>query len=268
MTIGTVVPQIDDLFVDEDSNSVLIVEDNLDMARYIASCLKPDYKVSFAKDGQEGLILAEQNIPDIVVTDVMMPVMDGFELTQKLQSKSNTNHIPIIMLTSKALQEDKIQGISSGADAYLTKPFEKEELRLRIQILIAKRKQLQERYTVNTVVEQKINQPKTTDKNLIFLNSVIDAIHQHLDHSNFGANELAKFLVMSDSQLYRKLKAISNTSTAVFIRKVRLEKGKELLKSSDLSISEIAYATGFNDPNWFSKAFKEEFKQSPTKFRN
>lgn len=268
ITIGTAVPQLNDVIVDEDSNTVLIVEDNADMARYIASCLQPDYKVSFAKNGKEGLKLAETNIPDIVVTDVMMPIMDGFELTQKLQANTNTNHIPIIMLTSKAMQEDKIEGITSGADAYLTKPFQKEELRLRMQMLIAKRKQLQQHYAVNTIVEQKEEQPKPTDKKLIFLNSVVDAIHQHLDDSNFGATELAKFMLMSDSQLYRKLKAISNTSTGIFIRKVRLEKAKESLKNSDLSISEIAYASGFNDPNWFSKAFKEEFNQSPTEFRN
>ncbi|WP_299122088.1 response regulator [uncultured Winogradskyella sp.] len=268
MTVGTVVPQLNDVVVDEDSNSVLIVEDNSDMARYIASCLRPEYKVSFAKDGKEGLDMAKQSIPDIVVTDVMMPIMDGFELTRKLQANNNTNHIPIIMLTSKAVQEDRFEGISSGADAYLTKPFQKEELQLRIQMLIAKRKKLQESYAVNTIVQKEEKKTETTDKNLIFLNSVINVIHQHIDDSNFGPTELSKSLVMSDSQLYRKLKAISNTSTAIFIRKVRLEKGKELLNTTDLSVSEIAYSTGFNDPNWFSKVFKEEFKESPTEFRN
>jgi len=268
MTIGTVVPQIDDVISDEDSNSVLIVEDNADMARYIASCLKPQYKITFAKNGKEGIALAESQIPDIIVTDVMMPIMDGYELTQHLQQNTNTNHIPIIMLTSKAMQEDKLEGITSGADAYLTKPFQKEELLLRMQMLIAKRKQLQKRYRVNTIVEQKQAQPKPKDKKLIFLNTVIQHIQDHIEDSDFGAKELAKAMAMSNSQLYRKLKAISNTSTALFIRKVRLEKGKEMLKTTDLSISEIAYATGFNDPNWFSKTFKEEFNQSPTEFRN
>ncbi|GAB4154821.1 MAG: two-component regulator propeller domain-containing protein [Winogradskyella sp.] len=268
VTIGTVVPQIDDVISDDDANTVLIVEDNADMARYIASCLKPNYKVTFAKDGKEGLELASAQIPDIIVTDVMMPIMDGFELTQKLQADANTNHIPIIMLTSKALQEDRLEGITSGADAYLTKPFQKKELQLRMQMLIAKRKQLQERYAVNTIVEQKEEEPKPKDKNLIFLNSVIQHIQEHIDDSNFGATELGKAMAMSDSQLYRKLKAISNTSTAIFIRKVRLEKGKELLKTTDLSISEIAYAVGFNDPNYFSKTFKEEFEKSPSEFRN
>lgn len=268
MSVGTVVPKTADIISDEDSNNVLIVEDNHDMARYIASCLQPQYKVTFANDGKEGLELASEQIPDIIITDVMMPKMDGYELTQHLQQNTNTNHIPIIMLTSKAMQEDKIDGISSGADAYLTKPFHKEELLLRMKMLIAKRKQLQEKYAVNTIVTTTKKESQPTDKNLVFLKSVVDVIHNHIEDSNFGPTELAKSMAMSDSQLYRKLKAISNSSTAIFIRKVRLEKGKELLKTTDLSISEIAYAIGFNDPNWFSKTFKEEFEQSPSEFRN
>lgn len=268
MTIGTVVPQLDDTIVNEDSNSVLIVEDNNDMARYIASCLRPDYKVSFAKNGKEGLDIAESLIPDIIVTDVMMPVMDGYALTEQLQSNTKTDHIPIIMLTSKAMQEDKLEGLSSGADAYLTKPFQKEELRLRMQMLIAKRKKLQSRYAVNAVIDEKRPSTKTIDKKIIFINEVVKVVQAHIDDSNFGPTELAKAMAMSDSQLYRKLKAISNTSTAIFIRQVRLEKAKDLLKTTDLTISEIAYATGFNDPNWFSKTFKDEFQASPSNFRN
>lgn len=267
-SIGIVVPQTDDIISIDDANSVLIVEDNADMARYIASCLKPNYKVSFAKDGKMGLEMASDQIPDIIITDVMMPIIDGYELTQRLQNNSNTNHIPIIMLTSKAMQEDRLEGIISGADAYLTKPFQKTELQLRMQMLIAKRKKLQERYAVTTVVEEKVETPDPNDKKAIFLNKVIDTIHDHIEDSNFGSTELAQNLAMSDSQLYRKLKAISNTSTSIFIRKVRLEKAKNLLKNDQFSISEVAYSTGFNDPNWFSKTFKEEFGQSPSYFRN
>jgi DNA-binding response OmpR family regulator len=265
---GVVFPKSNDVIAIDDANSVLIVEDNTDMAHFIASCLRPNYKVIFAQNGEEGLTMANETIPDIIITDVMMPVMDGFELTQKLQNSTQTNHIPIIMLTSKAMQEDKIAGIGSGADAYLTKPFQKEELLLRMQMLIEKRKKLQEFYSMGTVVAHSHRPKKSADKNLIFLNSVIETINEHLEDSNFGPTELAQHLAMSDSQLYRKLKAISNTSTALFIRKVRLEKGKELLETTDLNVSEIAFATGFNDPNWFSKTFKEEFGKSPTSYRN
>lgn len=272
-SMGIFVPQFDDIIDDEDSNSVLIVEDNTDMARYIASCLRPHYKVTFAKNGKEGFKLAQSNIPDLIITDVMMPIMNGFEMSKKLQSDVKTEHIPIVMLTSKALQEDKLEGISSGVDAYLTKPFHKKELLLRMQRLIEKRKKLQGHFKLNAIVNKQNSldeaQAKTPkpDKNLIFLNSAIKIIEEHLDNSNFGAKELAKNMAMSDSQLYRKLKAVSNTSTAIFIRKVRLEKSKSILEASHLSISEVAYGCGFNDPNWYSKAFKNEYGVSPTEFR-
>lgn len=249
-------------------NTVLIVEDNKAMANFIASCLNLTYNILFATDGKAGLEQAETSIPDIIITDIMMPFVDGFELIQKLQENPKTNHIPIIALTSKSEHEDKLEGISSGADVYLTKPFEKDELILRTQMLIAKRLQLQERYNIEDLIENKNDSLTQTDKNIVFLNSLMRAVHQHIDDSHFGSKELAAFLAMSDSQLYRKLKAISNTSTAIFIRKVRLEKAKEMLINTDLSVSEIAYATGFNDPNWFSKAFKEEFKLSPSEARN
>jgi YesN/AraC family two-component response regulator len=237
------------------------------MARYIASCLQHEYKIITAENGKLGLEIAMAEIPDLILTDVMMPIMDGYELTQKLQEHDLTNHIPIIMLTSKAMQEDKIEGLTRGADAYLTKPFSKKELLLRIEKLIAKRKLLQEKYQVSTIVENRVPNKKTNDKNDLFLNTVITCIHKYIDDSNFNASNLAQELTMSDSQLYRKLKAISNTSTALFIRKVRLEKAKELLQTTELTVSEIVYSTGFSDPSWFSKVFKEEFKESPTYFR-
>lgn len=167
-TIGkTYVPQLDEIITPEDTNSVLVVEDNTDMARYIASCLQGKYKVLFAKNGLEGLEKAKNIIPDIIITDIMMPVMDGFELTKKLQFNANTNHIPIVMLTSKAMQEDRFTGITSGADAYLTKPFNKKELLLRMKMLIAKRKKLQKVYAVNAAVDKKEKKNETTDKTLI-----------------------------------------------------------------------------------------------------
>ena len=250
---------------------VMIIDDhatNRELCRFMLSEMAQEVTTFENGEGVVEAMLKMPSLPDVILLDVMMPKMDGYELTQHLQQNTNTNHIPIIMLTSKAMQEDKIDGISSGADAYLTKPFHKEELLLRMKMLIAKRKQLQEKYAVNTVITTTKKESQPTDKNLVFLKSVVDVIHNHIEDSNFGPTELAKSMAMSDSQLYRKLKAISNSSTAIFIRKVRLEKGKELLKTTDLSISEIAYAIGFNDPNWFSKTFKEEFKQSPSEFRN
>ncbi len=267
-TIGKteVLPAVGSSNKDAD-NHILIVDDNTDMANYISSCLSDDYQITHAPDGSKGLDKAMAQIPDLIISDVMMPVMDGFEMTQKLQQHEATNHIPIIILTSKAMQEEKIEGLVSGADAYLTKPFSKKELQIRIANLIAKRKNLQERYQTEVVVQQKKKVKTSTDKNIIFLNKAIDCIHLFIEDNTFNSEKLARELGLSDSQLYRKLKAISNTSTAIFIRNIRLEKAKELLQTTDLTISEIAYATGFNDPSWFSKTFKITFGESPTEIR-
>lgn len=250
----------------DDSSTILIVEDNPEIASYIASCLELEYNLLFANNGEEGFISAEKNVPDIIITDVMMPVMDGYELTKQLQTTKTTNHIPIIMLTAKAMQEDKLTGIKSGADAYLTKPFQKDELLLRIEMLIAKRKQLQETYSVKKIITLDKSHIKQ-DKNLEFLETVVQNIHKNIEDSDYNTSKLSADLFMSESQLYRKLKAITNKSTAIFIRSVRLEKAKELLESTNLSVSEIAYTTGFSNPNWFGKAFKEEFGKSPSEIR-
>ena len=250
----------------QDTNTVLIVEDNEEIAHYIGSCLAQDYHLEFASNGEEGMALAETTIPDIIITDVMMPLMNGLELTKQLQANSSTNHIPIIMLTAKAMQDDKLLGLKSGADAYITKPFQKEELVVRIEMLIAKRKQLQETYAIKKLIKRDRSNTKA-DKNLEFLEIVMQHIHKNLENSDYNAIKLAADLYMSDSQLYRKLKALTNKSSAIFIRSVRLEKAKTLIENTNLSISEIAYATGFSNPNWFGKAFKEEFGTNPSEFR-
>jgi DNA-binding response OmpR family regulator len=268
VSIGeTAVPKLQPTEINGDANHILIVEDNADMARYITSCLNQQYVVTHALNGQIGLEMAIAKTPDLIVTDVMMPVMDGLEMTKELQSSEATNHIPIVMLTSKAMQEDRMDGITSGADVYLTKPFSKKELQLRIETLISKRQKLQEKYQNGLLSETIVSEEPKADKNEIFLRKVVSEIHNELDNGDFNSSSLAINLALSDSQLYRKLKAITNRSTAVFIRKVRLEKAKELLLETEKTISEIAYETGFNDPNWFGKAFKEEFGQAPSEIR-
>tara|TARA_Y100001933_G_scaffold24508_5_gene20706 strand:+ start:2912 stop:6877 length:3966 start_codon:yes stop_codon:yes gene_type:complete len=250
----------------EQKNTVLIVEDNTDIATYIGSCLDGLYNLLFANDGNEGYEMALAEIPDIVLTDVMMPRMNGYELTQKLQENEVTNHIPIIMITAKSLEEDKLKGLKSGADAFLTKPFNEKEIRLRIANLIEKRNRFKSNYKT-ALVEKKKNPTDWTDKNLKFLNKAIKFIHKNLDDSNYDGASLARDLAMSESQLYRKLRAMTDKSTAIFIRHVRLQKAKELLRNHEKTVAEIAFETGFNDANWFGKVFKEEFGDSPTQFR-
>lgn len=257
---------IESVFLSDTLNTLLIVEDNVEISNYIKSCLKEKYNLLFAENGEIGFKLAQEKIPDLIISDVMMPVMDGFTMTEQLQKTKTTNHIPVIILTAKVMQDDKLTGLKSGADAYITKPFQKQELLLRIETLISKRKQLQEHYSIETIVKTEKKELKF-DKNLEFLNQVIEQIHINIENPDYNAAKLASDLFMSDSQLYRKLKAITDKSTAIFIRSVRLEKAKELLETTNLTVSEIAYKTGFSNPNWFGKAFKEAYNTTPTKIR-
>jgi len=263
-TRPTVVPE-NNLPKQNHTYTILLVEDNTDIANYISTCLGQTYKLLFAFNGIEGIKKAQKHVPDIVITDLMMPKMDGYELTKALQENDSTNHIPVIILTAKSQQEDRLAGFRMGADAYLTKPFQREELLMRIEKLIEKRKQLQHRYqTGKLFVKKKSKSDVIADKNILFLNKAIALIHENLENSAYNAECLAKDMALSESQLYRKLKAITSYSSAIFIRNVRLEKARELLETTSKTVSEIAYETGFNDPNWFSKAYKEAFGHTPS----
>ncbi|MCD4745330.1 MAG: helix-turn-helix domain-containing protein, partial [Bacteroidales bacterium] len=177
-----------------------------------------------------------------------------------------TSHIPIIMLTAKATKEDKLKGLTSGADAYLSKPFDKKELLIRIEKMIALRKRLLEKFSSR---KHKLKSTLSKDNiEDVFLQKIISAVEKNIDDSHFGTLQLSFAIGLSESQLYRKLKALTGKSTAVFIRTIRLHKARELLTTTSLNVSEIAYETGFSDPAWFSRVFKEEFGISPNALRN
>ncbi len=242
---------------------LLIIEDNKDIVAYIQSLLDKQYTIYVAKNGQAGIEKAIHLVPDIIISDVMMPIKNGYEVCEVLKQEEQTSHIPIILLTAKSTQKDKIDGLKYGADAFLTKPFYKEELLVRIEQLVAIRKKLQQRYATN-IIATTIDQPIEN----IFLEKVLRSIEENLDETTFGVPELAATLAMSKSQLYRKLKALTNKTPSHYIRISRLTKGKELLQNTNLNISEIAYNVGFTDPNYFSRAFQQEFRKSPRDFRN
>ena len=251
--------------IEEKTNNsplVLIIEDNIDVAYYIKTCLQDRYRILYAPNGVIGIEMAYKKVPDIVISDVMMPEKNGFEVCASLKTDELTNHIPIIMLTAKATFEDRLTGLSHGADAYLTKPFEKSELLTRIEQLILFRKKMLLKFE-KTGIEQLLNK-NIQKKESEFLQKTIIIIHENLIQTGFGPVQLALQLRLSESQLYRKLKATSGKSTAVFIRSIRLQKGKELIQTTDKTISEIAYDIGFNDPSYFSRAFKEEFGHAPS----
>ena len=247
---------------------VLIIEDNPDLVYYLKRCLENAYSLLFAANGFEGIELAFKKIPDIIISDVMMPKMDGYEVCNALKKDERTNHIPIIMLTAKAAAEDKLKGLSLGADAYLTKPFEKEELLIRLDKLMEIRKTLQLKYQINKEVATPTTEPLIERKKDSFLIKVETLIKENIADETFSGKELATLLFLSDSQVYRKIKAVTGMSTAIFIRFIRIEKGKKLLLSTDLSISEIAYQVGFKSPVYFTQAFKETYGKSPSGIRN
>jgi DNA-binding response OmpR family regulator len=250
---------------DDESAWILVAEDNRDVAGYILDTIRPNYKVKWAADGEKAIEMATERIPDLVITDVMMPGKNGFEVCNILKTDERTDHIPVIMLTAKATDVDRISGYEQGADAYLTKPFSKKELMVRIRQLLKLRKQLQAKYSKLELVSPHNEQPLTPEDQ--FVAKATRIVESNIHKSMFNASDLAMEVHLGESQLYRKLKAITGKSTALFIRSVRLRKAKELLGTTSLSVSEIAYQVGFNDPAWFSRVFKEEYGASPSELR-
>lgn len=248
--------------LDTDLPLVLIIEDNADVAYYLKNCLEEQYRVLHAVDGLVGIQTAFAETPDVIICDVMMPGKDGYEVCATLKTDERTDHIPIIMLTAKVTKKDRLAGLAQGADAYLAKPFEKEELMIRLDKLMEVRKTLQKKYG-NTLASNQSQRNRSADQTERFIEKTERIIIEHLEEEGFSIEELAKHLNLSRSQAYRKIKALTGMSTAIYIRFIRLQKAKELLAESELTISEIAYQVGFKSPVYFSQVFKETFGQSP-----
>ncbi len=241
--------------------TALIIEDNEDIIQYLIYCLQDDYQVLTALDGEEGIKTAIIHTPDVIICDVMMPKVDGFEVTATLKEDERTSHIPIIILTAKTDQTSKVAGLNSGADAYLTKPFDREELMIRLEKMVALRKTLQSKYSSTDYFapDKVIINPKED----VFLQKLKQQIEAHLEDAEFGIEQLASVMALSRSQLYRKTKALTGQSIAVFVRTLRLHHGKKLLRETNLSISEVAYRVGFSDPAYFTKTYSELFGYPP-----
>ena len=249
---------------------LLIIEDNTDVVLYLKSCLSNNYELDVALNGKIGIEKALDNIPDIIISDVMMPEKDGFEVCTTLKSEELTSHIPIILLTAKADQESRINGLKSGADVYLEKPFDKEELLVRLKMMLVKQenlavyfsKKLQQKEFFTTPLNQ--NAAKENSIEDEFLERVRLAVEANYRDEDFGLPQLCHKVGMSRSQLYRKLKALTNMSPTGFIRKFRLEAAKTLLETTNMTVSEIAWETGFKSLTHFSKSFNIEFGHPPS----
>lgn len=248
-----------------DQLQILLVEDNLDLQHYVKGILENDYAITQATDGVEGLEKAQQFIPDLIISDVMMPNMDGYELCKHLKANDKTNHIPVIMLTAKAAQENKLEGLETGADAYLTKPFDEEELLIRIKNLISIRAQLQRKYQQEVALKPK--GIKITSTHQKFLENIKEVIEENIDNEQFSVEDLGNAIAMSRSQVHRKLKALTNQSATKFIRDYRLYRAADLLKQKAGNVTEIAIQVGFGSQTYFSKCFQDLFGCSPTEYR-
>lgn len=243
---------------------LLLVEDNEDIRSYIKTCLGNQYRYSEARHGREGLDKAQTEIPDLILSDLMMPEMDGLELCHEIKKDGRTNHIPFIMLTAKAAEESKIEGLQTGADDYLIKPFNKAELLLKVRNLILLREKLQVRIKndllsqATTVVAQSASE--------LFIVKLKSYIEAHLKEETLTVETMAAELAMSREQCYRKLMALTGLSPSAFIRKLRLQKAAQLLTAKWGPVSQIAYEAGFENLSYFSKAFKEEFGKLPSEY--
>ena len=245
---------------------LLIVEDNTDVRNYIKEDLQTEYRILEAVNGEEGLNQAIKHIPDLIISDIMMPKMDGFEMCEKLKRDERTSHIPIIILTAKATDKDKIVGFETGADEYVMKPFDNVILKSRIKNLIHQRERLREHFIKEGIFQVNDTNARAIDK--IFLKKAIDVINKHISDETFGVEVFADEIAMSKSQLRRKLVALVGESPGDLIRSVRLRKAAKLLEQNFGNVSEIAAEVGFNNPSNFAHVFKKHFGVSPTEYLN
>ena len=239
--------------------TVLVIDDNNDIRQYEHTLLQDDYIVLEAADGKEGLDVAKKEVPDLVICDVMMPVMDGLEFTQNLKTHTATSHIPVIMLTAKNLEEHRAEGYEHGADSYITKPFHSKVLLARIENLLKQRKLLKHLFQGTLEAEQEIADSHLEDRDKQFMKQLHAIIQKNLSDSEFGVEDIGKQIGLSRVQLYRKVKAMTGSSVVDLLRKARLAKAKRLLESRSMSVSEVAYDVGFSAPSYFTKCFKDEY---------
>lgn len=244
-----------------DQPKILIVEDNVDVTIFLKQILESDYEVLTAANGQEGNVIAIENNPDLIISDVMMPILGGYELCKSLKQNINTSHIPIILLTAKATHDEKIEGLETGADAYIFKPFDPREISIRAQNLIQSRKILRSKFATEINVKPSEVTTNSIDQN--FLSSALINVEDNISNESFKVDDLAKLMNMSKPNLNRKLRALVDKSTNKFIQSIRLQRARNLLENKSGSVTEIAYQVGFSSPSYFVKCYKDEFNETP-----
>lgn len=253
-------------FTGSEQPILLIVEDNEDVRNFIKSILKNEYHIIETENGKKGIALAIEHIPDIIISDVMMPEIDGAELCKTLKNDERTSHIPIVLLTARAGDENKLAGFETGADDYITKPFNSKILKVRLEKLLEIRRKLQARFSQEIILKPKNITITSSDEK--FFNKIQAVLDSRLSDSSFSAEVFSGEIGMSRMQLHRKLKALTGLSANHFIRNQRLIFAADLLSRSDINISEVGYLSGFSDPSYFAKCFKEHYRCTPTEYAN
>jgi len=244
--------------------TVLIVEDNEDMRHYVGSILKQEYQLIEAANGQQGLRLAHQNIPDLIISDIMMPEMDGIELCRLLKNDEDTSHIPIILLTAKGSEAAHVEGLKTGADDYIVKPFSQAVLQARLANLLESRRRSQEHFQK----EPSMSLPQITSNPVDekFLRRAVKTVEANMADYDYAMESFSSHMHMSRSTLYRKIKAVTGQSPSVFIRTIRLKHAAELLKTGQYNVSEVAYQVGFMEMTYFGRCFKKQFQCTPSEY--
>jgi YesN/AraC family two-component response regulator len=250
---------------DQQRREILVVEDNTDLRRFISDNLESEYIVVEAVDGEEGLHKAISHVPALVVTDIMMPGMNGMELCKRLKEDERTSHIPVIMLTAKATKEDRKEGLGLGADDYIIKPFEMEELVIRIRNLLEQRKKLREKYASMIGLDWESMSVTTLDEQ--FLKKITAYITSHIDDFDLNVNKVTGEMAMSREHLFRKLKALTGETPIGLIRTIRMKAAASLLEKTKDSITTISLNTGFSNPSHFARTFRKHFGKSPQEYR-
>ena len=250
--------------------TVLIVEDDSDLRTFLNNILSDDYNIIEAENGVEGLKTSIEKNPDFIISDIMMPIMDGIELLHKLREEITTSHIPIVLLTAKANIESKLEGLSYGADDYITKPFSVQYFKARIANLILQRKHLQEIYRTNLQSKNREFDPEPfmiTPQDDLFMQNVVQVIEKNMDNSNFTVEVFGQSVGMSRTAFFNKIKSLTGLSPVEFIRDIRLKRAKQLLETNQLLIKEVAYMTGFSDTKYFGECFKTKYGITPMEFK-
>ncbi len=256
---------------EEASFSLLIAEDNADLRTLLQETFEHRYQLSLCENGSEAWEKAIEQIPDLIISDVMMPGMDGFALCERLKTDERTSHIPVIMLTAKSAQSDQVSGLETGADIYLTKPFSTRVLELSVHNLLVSRERMRQKFNALIVAT-----PTTTNAPALaealnsvekeFLEKVMQLVETYMEDPEFGVDMLARKVAMSPPILYKKLKAVTNMSVNDFIKSLRLKKAAALLLQKQLTVYEVAYAVGYNDRKYFSREFKKQFGKTPSEY--